>query len=277
MPRAAGRRGGGACPPAPAPPVEVRSCPRPPGDEEGELALLHRLVTLVDHLALFDHHAALAHAPLGQGTRATMNGVADPDGGKEAPFEAHEGENGQGRPGHAPAQSRREGEREQARHAVRVRRGRRSRETGEEPDVSAGHGHAGRFQGHVDLDVLEEALHGRRRGLAHQRRRSTACSVSPSCTTSPSWLTSSRSTVTRPQRGSGPSFLAAMRERTWMVSPILIGPLNFHLSPLRAPWAAAGSPREARPCSMLRPRSPWAIRSPKREDFMCSASVWSTL
>src|SRR5262249_62025767 len=118
-------------------------------------------------------------------------------GGEEPPPEPKEGEEGEGRRGHPPAEPRGERKREEAWHDLRIERRGLAGEPCEEGNVRPRQRDAGRLEGHIDLDVLEEALHAGRRRLAHQLRRSTACSVSPSCTTSPSWFTSSRSTVTR--------------------------------------------------------------------------------
>ena len=59
-------------------------------------------------------------------------------------------------------------------------------------------------------------------------------SVSPSCTTSPRWFTTVRSTVITPRSGLEVSFFAVTFARSRIVSPILIGPLNFQRSPTKA-------------------------------------------
>src|SRR5439155_1073068 len=101
--------------------------------------------------------------------------------------------------------------------------------------------------------------------------------VSPSWTTSSRWLSTVRCTVTRPRSGFEVSFLPMTLARRRIVSPILIGPLNFQRRPTNASVAYACVARVNRPAWIARPRRPWAIRSPKIDCFMNSASVWSTL
>src|SRR5438445_697886 len=137
--------------------------------------------------------------------------------------------------------------------------------------VGRGNGQSGRLLHGLHRDVLEVgARHGR-------CRRSTIRSVSPSCTISPRWLSTVRCTMMRPRSGFAVSFLPMTFARRRMVSPILTGPLNFHRSPTNASVAYGAVARVKRPAWMARPRRPWAIRSPKIDCFMNSASVWSTL
>ena len=70
------------------------------------------------------------------------------------------------------------------------------------------------------------------------------------------WFRTCRSMVTIPHPGSSASFFATMRARAWSVSPILIGPLNFHLSPTNRSPARSGMLRARSPCWTERPSSP---------------------
>ena len=103
-------------------------------------------------------------------------------------------------------------------------------------------------------------------------------SVSPSWTVSPRWFTTVRWMVTIPRSGFDVSRLSVILSRTLMVSPILMGPLKRQRRPRNARVAnGRGMARLPRPDEMARPRRPWAIRSPKMDVRMNSASVWSTL
>src|SRR3989475_82693 len=239
-------------------------------DEVREAAALHHLAALVDDLALLDDDAGVAHRPLRHDPRPAHDRVADANGAQHLPVEAHEREHDQRRLRHPPAQSRREAERQDVRDRAAV-----GGELAREPEVDR---HVGRRDGQARrlLDVLQRDV--LEVGARHGRgRRSIIRSVSPSWTTSPRWLSTLRCTVTRPRSGLGVSFLPMTFARRRIVSPILIGPLNFHRSPTNASVAYAWVARVKRPAWIARPRRPWAIRSPKIDCFMSSASVWSTL
>src|SRR4029077_21234924 len=111
-----------------------------------------------------------------------------------------------------------------------------------ERGVGLGQGHRGRDLDVADLDVLAIGDGG-----GHVPRFSTSTSVSPSWTTSSRWLTTVRWSVTSPRSGLPSSRLASTRARRRTVSPILIGPLNFHRKPTNASVAYALVARDRRP------------------------------
>ena len=65
--------------------------------------------------------------------------------------------------------------------------------------------------------------------------------------------------------------------RSRIVSPIFTGALNFQRSPPNASVAYGAVARLKSPDWIARHRRPWAMRSPKIDFFMNSASVCSTL
>src|SRR5262249_435544 len=76
---------------------------RPLGDEQGDLPLLDKLVSLIQDAALLDDDAPILHQALRQALRYAADGVADAGRREELPFESHEGENNDRRLGKTPA------------------------------------------------------------------------------------------------------------------------------------------------------------------------------
>src|SRR5262245_21450957 len=114
-------------------------------DQEGKTALLHDVAVLVDDLSLLDDDAALAHRALHGGARAAVNGVAHVHGVQHFPLEAHEGHHGEWWLVHAPAEPRRQAEREELGDQSGWRR-RLVADAGVETDVRLGDRHARRVE-----------------------------------------------------------------------------------------------------------------------------------
>src|SRR5688572_3559414 len=203
---------------------------RATGNEEREAPALDDLTVLVDQVTLFDHEAAVFHRSLDDRFRTAVDRVAERQRSHHLPVDREERDHGERRLRNTPAEAGGETQRQDVRHGADVVDG-LARESAEDADVRRGHGHRGCLDDVVEHDVLE--IESRPGGDAHADRRSTISSVSPSCTTSPRWLSTVRSRTTTPRSGPD-SFFDVTRARTRMVSPILIGALNFHRNPPNA-------------------------------------------
>src|SRR5919198_6185636 len=199
------------------------------GHEKREASALDDLSPLVHDLMLVHDDPGLPERTLHRGLGPTVNGIADGQRSQDLPVETHESQNYQRWPRHSPSQSGGQAHREELGNHDGIHRA----VTGEpavECHVHFRHRDGGRALLVPDQDVLEVAP-----GLGvHAGRRSTMRSVSPSCTTSSRWFTTWRSTVTRPRSGFDVSRLAVTRARNRMVSPILMGTLNFQRRPTKA-------------------------------------------
>src|SRR5439155_22714645 len=221
------------------------------GHEEGEAPALDDFSPLIDDLMLVHDDSGLAQRALHRCLGPTVNGIADGERAQDLPVQSHEGQDDQGRPRHAPSQSRGQTHGQELGDHGRIHRP-VARQSAIEGHVHLRQRDGGSALLTPDLDVLEVGA-GRR---SHDDRRSTTRSVSPSCTTSSRWFTRRRSTVMRPRSGFDDSRLAVTLARSRTVSPILTGALYFQRSPSRARVAQGWVARVKSPAWMASPSKP---------------------